>query len=43
MKNEVHNKTQLRQKPTYGHIKGSTPGAGDFLFKRKMRLALKSE
>ncbi|WP_185716240.1 caspase family protein [Larkinella knui] len=43
LKNEVHNKTQIRQKPTYGHIKGLTPGAGDFLFKRKMRLASKSE
>lgn len=43
MKNEVHNKTQIRQKPTYGHIKGSTPGAGDFLFKRKRRLASNTE
>ncbi|WP_185731444.1 caspase family protein [Larkinella rosea] len=43
MKNEVHNKTQIRQKPTYGHIKGLTPGAGDFLFKRKRRLTSQSE
>ena len=43
LKNEVHNRTQIRQKPTYGHIKGSTPGAGDFMFKRKLRLAVKTE
>ncbi|MFC5409082.1 caspase domain-containing protein [Larkinella bovis] len=41
IKNGVHNKTQIRQKPTYGHIKGATPGAGDFLFKRKPGLAIK--
>lgn len=43
LKNEVHNKTRIRQKPTYGHIKGATPGAGDFLFKRKPGLSLQEK
>ncbi|GAB3334722.1 hypothetical protein GCM10027299_43200 [Larkinella ripae] len=43
LKYPVHNKTQIRQKPTYGHIKGATPGAGDFLFKRKPGLALREK